>query len=159
MGSRPWAVGIVTSSEAMVSDPRPSWAVPLSWEVTAKALGGRPEALIRWGMPTDANSNARICRLPRSLTTNKLAVWEEAVLYRTSPLSQTFRELGAERNGRKFGHEKYRKSLENIADNAGGQDAVARVAPPAHLTKIQQKRTCLQIPAQSPFVELHSFFA
>jgi len=70
-------------------------------------------------------------------------------LYRTSPLSQTFRELGAERNGRKFGHEKYRKSLENIADNAGGQDAVARVAPPAHLTKIQQKRTCLQIPAQS----------
>jgi len=149
MGSRPWAVGIVTSSEAMVSDPRPSWAVPLSWEVTAKALGGRPEALIRWGMPTDANSNARICRLPRSLTTNKLAVWEEAVLYRTSPLSQTFRELGAERNGRKFGHEKYRKSLENIADNAGGQDAVARVAPPAHLTKIQQKRTCLQIPAQS----------
>ena len=57
-----------------MTDPRPSWAVPLSWEVTAKALGGRREALIRWGIFTDAISN-QICRLPRSLRTNKLAVW------------------------------------------------------------------------------------
>jgi len=37
-----------------------SWAVPLSWEITAKALVGRPEALIRWGMFSDASSNPRI---------------------------------------------------------------------------------------------------
>jgi hypothetical protein len=111
-----------------VTDPRPSWAVPLSWEITAKALGGRPEALIRWGMFTDASSIPKICRLPRSLPTNKLAVWGKLSCTGRAPLSQPFRELGAERNRNKTGHEKYHKRLENIADNAGGQDAVARVA-------------------------------
>src|SRR6266566_4159313 len=47
MGFQPWAVSRATGLEAMGTDPRPSWAVPLSWEVTAKALGGRREALIR----------------------------------------------------------------------------------------------------------------
>jgi len=58
----------------MVTDPRSSWALPLSWEVTAKALGGRPEALIRWGMFTDALSYQRICRLPTIPSDKKLAV-------------------------------------------------------------------------------------
>jgi len=38
----------------MVTDPGASWTIPLSWEVMAKALGGRREALIRWEMFTDA---------------------------------------------------------------------------------------------------------
>jgi hypothetical protein len=36
--------------------------------------------------------------------------------------------MGVERNRNKTGHEKYYKRLENIAENAGGQDTVARVA-------------------------------
>src|ERR1700674_3510659 len=53
----------------------------------------------------------------------------------------------------KFGREKYHKRPENIGDNARGQGAVAWVDLPACPTEIQQRRTCLQIPAQSPFVE------
>jgi hypothetical protein len=64
-------------------------------------------------------------------------------------MNRRVRELCAERNRGKFGHEKYHKRLENIADNAGGQGTVAWVAPPAGLAEIQQKRTSLQIPAQS----------
>jgi hypothetical protein len=64
-------------------------------------------------------------------------------------MNRPLRELCAERNGSKFGHEKYHERLENIADKAGGQGTVAWVAPPAGLTEIQQKRTSLQIPAQS----------
>jgi hypothetical protein len=118
----------------MVTDPRPPWAVPLSWEITAKALGGRPEALIRWGMFTDASSN------PRTLQTSSIASDKqarglgEAILYQASPLRQPFRELGVERNRSKTGHEKYHKRVENIAENAGGEDTVARVDPPASLT-------------------------
>jgi hypothetical protein len=132
-----------------VTDPKPSWAVPLSWEVTAKALGGRREALIRWGMFTDAISYGRICRLPQSLRTKKLAVWGSCLVPGELPMNRPLRELCAERNRSKFGHEKYHKRLENIADNAGGQGTVAWVAPPPGLTEIQQKRTSLQIPAQS----------
>src|SRR5260370_5480632 len=51
------AAGMATEYEAMVPDPRPSWAAPLSWEVTARALGGRRKALIRWGTLTNAISN------------------------------------------------------------------------------------------------------
>jgi hypothetical protein len=47
---------------------------------------------------------------------------------------------------------KSHKGLENIADNSGGQGTVPGVAPPAGLTEIQQKRMCLQIPAQSRFL-------
>ena len=45
-----------------------------------------------------------------------------------APMNRPLRELCAERNHGKFGHEKYRKRLENIADNAGGQGTVAWVA-------------------------------
>ena len=140
--------------EAMVTNPRPSWAVLLSWEIKAKALGGSPEALIRWGMFTNASSNPRICRLPRSLPTNKLAEWGKLFCVPGEPLSQPFKELGAERNRNQTGHAKYHRRLENIADNAGAQDTVARAAPPTYLRKIQQKRTSLQIPAQSPKYQL-----
>jgi hypothetical protein len=133
-----------------VTDPRPSWAVPLSWEVRAKALGGRREALIRWGMFTDAISYRRICRLSQSLRTKKLAVWGSCFVPGEPPMNRPLRELCAERNRGKFGHEKYHKRLENITDNAGGQGTVAWTAPPAGLAEIQQKRTSLQIPAQSP---------
>src|ERR1017187_7470066 len=50
----------------------------------------------------------------------------------------------------KFGREKYHKRSENIGDNACGEGAVAWVDPTACPTEIQQKRTCLRIPAQSP---------
>jgi hypothetical protein len=94
-----------------VTDPRFSGAVPLSWEVTAKALGGRREALIRWGMFTDAISNRRICRLPRSLRTNKLTVWGSRFVAAGEPsMSLPFRELCAERNRGKFGHEKSQRA-------------------------------------------------
>jgi hypothetical protein len=46
-----------------------------SWEVTARALGGTLKARIRWRRLTNAISNQRICKLPRSLRTNKVAVW------------------------------------------------------------------------------------
>src|ERR1035437_3909183 len=49
----------------------------------------------------------------------------------------------------KFGHEKCHKRPENTGDNARGQGAVAWVDPTACPTEIQQKRTSLQIPAQS----------
>src|SRR5450759_1717816 len=49
----------------------------------------------------------------------------------------------------KFGREKYHKRSENIGDNACGEGAVAWVDPTACPTEIQQKRTCLRIPAQS----------
>jgi hypothetical protein len=49
----------------------------------------------------------------------------------------------------KFGREKYHKRSENIGDNARGEGAVAWVDPTASPTEIQQKRTCLRIPAQS----------
>src|ERR1035437_4817671 len=49
----------------------------------------------------------------------------------------------------KFGCEKYHKRSENIGDNARGEGAVAWVDPTACPTEIQQKRTCLRIPAQS----------
>jgi hypothetical protein len=64
-------------------------------------------------------------------------------------MNRPLRELCAERNHGKFGHEKYHKRLENIADNAGGQGMVTWVAPPPGLAEIQQKRTSLQILAQS----------
>jgi hypothetical protein len=131
-----------------VTDPRPSWAVPLSWEATAKALGGRREALIRWGMFTDAISYRRICRLPQSLRTKELAVWGSCFVPGEPAMNRPVRELCAERN---HGHEKYHKRLENIADNAGGQGTVTWVAPPPGLAEIQQKRTSLQILAQSRF--------
>ena len=51
-------------------------------------------------------------------------------------------------NAAKFGHEKYHKRPENIGDNAQGQGAVAWVDPTPCPTETQQKRTCLQIPAQ-----------
>src|ERR1019366_398489 len=51
----------------------------------------------------------------------------------------------------KFGRENYHKRSENIGDNAHGQCAVTWVDPPACPTEIQQKRTCLRIPAQSRF--------
>ena len=51
----------------------------------------------------------------------------------------------------KFGHEKYHKRPENTGDNARGEGAVAWVDPTACPTEIQQKRTCLRIPAQSQF--------
>jgi hypothetical protein len=65
-------------------------------------------------------------------------------------MNRPLRELCAERNHGKFRHEKYHKRLENIADNAGGQGRLTWVAPPAGLAEIQQKRTSLQILAQSP---------
>src|ERR1017187_7318644 len=49
----------------------------------------------------------------------------------------------------KFGCEKYHKRTENTGDNARGEGAVAWVDPTACPTEIQQKRTCLRIPAQS----------
>src|SRR5450759_3376809 len=49
----------------------------------------------------------------------------------------------------KFGRENYHKRSEKIGDNANGQCAVTWVDPPACPTEIQQKRTCLRIPAQS----------
>jgi len=64
-------------------------------------------------------------------------------------MNRPLRELCAERNRGKFGHEKYHKRLENIADNAGGQGTVPWVAHLPGLAEIQQKRTSLQIPAQS----------
>src|SRR5450756_333643 len=50
----------------------------------------------------------------------------------------------------KFRRENYHKRSENIGDNARGEGAVAWVDPTACPTEIQQKRTCLRIPAQSP---------
>ena len=50
----------------------------------------------------------------------------------------------------KFGREKYHKRPENICDSARGQGEVAWVDRPACPTEIQQKRECLQIPAQIP---------
>jgi hypothetical protein len=67
-------------------------------------------------------------------------------------MNRPLRELCAERNRGKFGHEKYHKRLKNIADNAGGQGTVTWVAPPAGLAEIQQKRMFLQILAQSRFI-------
>src|SRR5258708_28823629 len=104
---------------------------------------------IRWGMFTDAISYRRICRLPQSLRTKKLAVWGSCFVPGEPPMNRPFRELCAGRNRGKFGHEKYHKRLENIADNAGAQGTVAWLAPHARLAEIQQKRTSLQIPAQS----------
>src|ERR1039458_1281471 len=52
----------------------------------------------------------------------------------------------------KFGHEKYHKRPENTGDNARGEGAVAWVDPTACPTEIQQKRTCLRIPAQSHLI-------
>src|ERR1019366_4098110 len=49
----------------------------------------------------------------------------------------------------KFGYEKYHKRPENTADNARAQCAVAWVDPKPCPTETQQKRTFLQIPAQS----------
>ena len=49
----------------------------------------------------------------------------------------------------KVGRENYHKRPENIGDNSRGQGAVAWVDPTACPTEIQQKRTCLRIPAQS----------
>jgi hypothetical protein len=133
-----------------VIDPRPSWAVPLSWEVSAKALGGRREALIRWGMCTDAISKTedlQISWIPSDKPARglgKLFCTERAPL--ANLLGNTQQEETTASWG---GGEKYHKRLENIGDNAGGQCTVAWVTPPTCMTKIQQKRTCLQIPAQS----------
>src|ERR1017187_10982362 len=55
----------------------------------------------------------------------------------------------------KFGRENYPKRSEDIDDNARGEGAVAWVAPTACPTEIQQKRTCLRIPAQSPHCKHH----
>ena len=108
-----------------MTDPRSSWAVPLFWEVTSKALGGRREALIRWGMFTDAISYRKICRLPQSLRTETLAVWGSCFAPGEPPINRPLRELCAEGNHGNFGHEKHHKTLENIADSAGGQGTVA----------------------------------
>src|SRR6266550_8598985 len=100
-----------------------------------------------------------VCRcdlLPEDLQTSTIPADKEArglrklSCTRRAPMNRPLRELCAERNRGKFGHEKYHKRLENIIDNAGGQGTMAWVAPPPSLTEIQEKRTSLQIPAQSP---------
>ena len=71
-----------------MTDPRPSWAVPLSWEVTAKALGGRREALIRWGCsPMRSLTGFADFRDPFGRTSSRFG---EAVLYRANPHEPTF---------------------------------------------------------------------
>src|ERR1022692_3336307 len=73
-----------------------------------------------------------------------------AVLYRASPfLAYLLGDCAPKAIAAKFGREKYHKRSENIGDNACGEGAVAWVDPTACPTEIQQKRTCLRIPAQS----------
>ena len=107
------AAGMATEYEAIVPDPRLSWAAPLSWEVTARALGGRRKALIRWGTLTNAISNPTF-----AIPSNK----------QSRGLGRLFsgRAPGANRLGncapRKIGQvdmESIHERLENIADNAG----------------------------------------
>jgi len=50
---------MATESEAMVPDPRTSWAVPLSLEATAKALGGMRKPLMR--EREYGSSTVRVC--------------------------------------------------------------------------------------------------
>ena|SRR5580704_11432414 len=110
------AAGMATEYEAMVPDPRPSWAAPLSWEVTARALGGRRKALIRSGALTNAISNPTSA-IPSNKQGRGLG---RLFLYRASPRSQPFRELCHQEKLGHVGHESIYKRLENIADNAGG---------------------------------------
>ena len=110
------AAGMATEYEAMVPDPRPSWAAPLSWEVTARALGGRRKALIRWGTLTNAISNPTSA-IPSNKQGRGLG---RLFLYRASPRSQPFRELCTKKNWGKLDMESIHKRHENIADNAGG---------------------------------------
>src|SRR6266478_10057739 len=72
------------------------------------------------------------------------------------PMNRPVRELCADG---KFGHEKHRKRLENIADNAGGQGTVAWVASSPDLAEIQQKRTSLQILAQNRVISKSAIFS
>jgi hypothetical protein len=88
------AAGMATEYEAMVPDPRPSWAAPLSWEVTARALGGRRKALIRSGALTNAISNPTSA-IPSNKQGRGLG---RLFLYRASPRSQPFRELCTKKN-------------------------------------------------------------
>jgi len=88
-------------------------------------------------------SNRRICGLPRSLGTYKLAVWGSCFVPGEPPLANFLANWATERNRSKLGYEKYQKRLENIADNAGGQSTVAWVTPQASLTKTQQKNARL----------------
>src|ERR1039457_2128641 len=73
-----------------------------------------------------------------------------AVLYRASPfLAYLLGDCAPKAIAAKFGRENYHKRSENIGDNARGGGAVAWVDPTACPTEIQQKCTCLRIPAQS----------
>jgi hypothetical protein len=120
-----------------------------SWEVTARALGGTRKALIRWRRLTNAISNRRICKLPRPLRTNKVAVWEAVFLHRASPRSQPFRELCTKKIGASWTWKVFIKGLKTLpitrVDRCGGL-----AGPTGRFTEIQQKRMCSQIPAQSP---------
>src|ERR1039457_6922933 len=73
-----------------------------------------------------------------------------AVMYRATPfLAYLLGDCAPKAIAAKFGRENYHKRSENIGDNACGEGAVAWVDPTACPTEIQQKRTCLRIPAQS----------
>src|SRR5258708_32201916 len=101
----------------MVPDPRLSWAAPLSWEVTARALGGRRKALIRWGTLTNAISNPTSA-IPSNKQGRGLG---RLFLYRASPRRQAFRELWTKENWGKFEMERISEMLENSAENSGGK--------------------------------------
>src|SRR5580700_8654226 len=101
-------------------------------------------------MFTDASSILRICRLPRSVRTNKLAVWGMLCTERAHRES-TFLGNWAEEES---GHRSITKGLKTLPITQPAK-ILWKGAPPACLTKIQQKRTCLQIPAQSR-ISFHS---
>ena len=117
-----------------------------------RALRGRRKALIHCGMSTDAVSNKRIRRAsPTPSDQQSLGFGKGNPVPPESLLANLFGNCARKAIPAKFGREKYHKRPENIGDNARGQGAVAQVDPPACPTEIQQKRTCLQIPAQSRF--------
>src|SRR5258708_23391479 len=118
----------------MVPDPRLSWAAPLSWEVTARALGGRRKALIRWGTLTNAISNPT-SPIPSNKQGRGLG---RLFLYRASPRSQPLRELCTKKNLGKLDMESIHKKLENSADNAGGDARGSRRPPRTDLQKSTQ---------------------
>jgi hypothetical protein len=141
-------VGVAIGSEATVTDSRPPGAVSLSWEVTSKVLGSRQEASDLMGMFTDTSTNSASAEFLDPFPRNKFPVWGSRSMSGQARPAPPLRGFGAERNPPTLGLKSVIKGLETLPTTPLEKIRLSS-APSVCLTELQQKRTCLRIPAQS----------
>jgi hypothetical protein len=103
------------------------------------------------GMFTDASTNPSICGVPRPLPEKQVPGVGKPYMSGQARLAPPPRGFGAERNTPSLGLKGVIKGLKTLPTT---QLEKIRPSPATSvcLTELQQKRTCLRIPAQSRFL-------